>query len=294
MPRLDTTPITEQDVKDYLASTGDDFRLELEVYNICKTNSFQASHGGTYQDPATKKTRQYDIRASRMRERDRLMVQFAIECKCLKPYFPLLVYQTPKTESEDYHEIVFSYEPPDPSLPVIPTAKNERFGGRYSLYRDIKFVGKSTVQVGKTEQKKEFTGDDSEVFDKWSQALSSANDLISRSAHFREEYKTKWFFAATVPILVVPDNTLWTANFSEEGVQIGAPKQAPETKIYIGKDYWHPGSISYTISYLHVYTVKAFKKFVRSFPGEDNPNLDVWDEFFPYDKIQRLKSEHRG
>jgi hypothetical protein len=293
MPRLDTTPITEQDVKDYLANTGDDFRLELEVYNICKSYGFQASHGGTYQDPATKKTRQYDIRAWRMRERDRLMVHFAIECKCLKPFFPLLVYQTPKTESEDYHEIVFSYEPSDPSLHVTPTARNERFNGKYSLYRDTKFVGKSTVQVGKTEQKKEFTGDDSEVFDKWSQALSSANDLISQSAHFREEYKTKWFFAATVPILVVPDDMLWTANFSEDGVQIGAPKQSPETKIYIGKDYWQPGGISYTISYLHVYTVKAFKKFIRSFPGEDNPNLDVWDEFFPYDKIQRLKSELR-
>jgi hypothetical protein len=293
MPRLDTTPITQQDIKDYLASTGDDFRLELEVYNICKTFNFEASHGGTYQDPVTKKTRQYDIRASRVREQDRFKVQLAIECKCLKPYFPLLVYQTPKAENENYHEIVFSYEPPDPSLHTIPTAQNERFAGKYSVYRDVKFVGKSTVQIGKTEQKKEFTGDDSEVFDKWSQALSSADDLISQSAHFREEYKTKWFFAATVPILVVPDNTLWTADFSEDGVQVGAPKQADEAIIYIGKDYWHPGSISYTISYLHIYTLKAFKKFIRSFPNEDNPNSEIWDEFFPYDKIQKLKSARR-
>jgi hypothetical protein len=294
MPRLDTAPITQQDIKDYLANTGDDFRLELEVFNICKTFNFEASHGGTYQDPVTKKTRQYDIRASRVSEQSSFKVQLAIECKCLKPYFPLLIYQTPKAENENYHEIIFSYEPPDPSMHTVPAAKNEHLTGKYSFYRDFKFVGKSTVQIGKTEQKKEFTGDDSEVFDKWSQALSSADDLISQSANFREKYKTKWFFAATVPILVVPDDTLWAANFSEDGAQVGTPKQADEAIIYIGKNYWHPGSVSYTISYLHIYTVKAFKKFIRSFPDEDNPNPHIWDEFFPYDKIQRLKSERRN
>jgi|ERR1017187_8200262 hypothetical protein len=132
------------------------------------------------------------------------------------------------------------------------------------------------------------------LFSTTSFRLSSANDLISESAYLYEKHKTGWFFAATLPILIVPDDTLWTANFSEDGVQIGVPKQTGEAIIYIGKDYWHTGSVSYTISYLHIYTLKAFKKFIRSFPDEDNPNSDIWDEFFPYDKIQKLKSAHRS
>lgn len=290
MPRLNTTPITQRDIKDYLSDAGDDFRLELEVYNTCKKFNFQVSHGGTYQDPVTKKTRQYDLRASRMREHDRFQMQLAIECKCLKTYFPLLVYQIPKAENEDYHEIVFSYKPLDTSAHIMPTAKNIRFTGRYSHYRNIEFIGKSTVQVGRTEQKKELTGDDSEVFDKWSQALSSAEDLISESANFSDKYNARWFFTGIVPMLIVPDDTLWTVNFSEAGAQMGVPKEADETLIYVGKEYWRPGGISYIISYLHVYTLQAFKNFAGSFPSEDNPNPEIWDEFFPYDKIRNLKS----
>jgi hypothetical protein len=290
MPRLDTAPITQKDIKDYLANTEDEFRLELETYNICKSCNLETSHGGTYEDPVTKKTRQYDIRALRINERCRFKVQLAVECKCLKPFFPLLIYQTPKTDAENFHEIVFSYKSADHLLPIALPARNERFTGKYSFYRDVRFIGKSTVQIGKTEHKKEFTGDDSEVFDKWSQALSSAHDLIAGSAHDCERYGMSWFFTVTLPVLVVSDNTLWTVNYSQDGKQEGAPQKTDETIIYIGKEYGGFGEVSYTISYLHVFTLKAFKRFIGRLVAEDDPNEYIWDEFFPYDKISKLKN----
>jgi hypothetical protein len=233
------------------------------------------------------------IRASRVK--DCRKVQLAIECKCLKPFFPLLIYQTPRTDEENYHEIIYSFKTsPRMNYGLPPnSASNERFSGKYSLYREIKFVGKSTVQVGKNAQTKEFVGDDSEIFDKWSQALNSAHDLIVESVNYQERYKSRCFFTITLPLLVVSDETLWTVNYSREGVQEGVPKEADHATIYIGKDYL-TGSKgeSYTISYLHVFTLKAFKKYMRRLVADDDPNEYIWDEFFPYDKLAKLKSDN--
>ena len=85
MAKLLPDPITANDMSEYLKTS--DFQLELDVFHSL-ARYIQPSHGGTYTDPVTKKDRQYDIRAEFVHRN--CYLKLAIECKNLKPNFPLL------------------------------------------------------------------------------------------------------------------------------------------------------------------------------------------------------------
>jgi hypothetical protein len=109
MLKQDDVPITSADLQEYLARQ-DDFGLELFVYSMARSLGMAATHGGTYADPVTKKPRQYDVRAHLAR--DDLRIDVAIECKSLRPSFPLLVSRIPRIPEESYHQVVDSFERP--------------------------------------------------------------------------------------------------------------------------------------------------------------------------------------
>lgn len=286
MSRLDTTPITQKDIESYLARAEDDFRLEWEAYQICRMTGLTSLHGGTYEDPVTKKTRQFDVRAWRARENRKL--QMAIECKCLKPFYPLVILQTERTKEESYHEIVCSQEPAEAVPITVEAARSGRVERENRFYEVGEFVGKSTTRVGRNVSTKDFVGDDSEVFDKWAQALSSAHDLIVNATAFSERYAQPNFFAVTLPVLVVSDGTLWTSNFRQDGKRTPA-KRTDEATIYVGKEYWTgPMGVTHTISHLHVFTLKGFKRFIARIVADDDPNEYIWHELFPREKLQEL------
>ena len=92
MAKIRDQPITSAEIEKYLNSQ-DDFALEMQVYSLASSLEYQVSHGGTYEDPITKKPRQYDIRA--FVERNERRVDLAIECKSLKQSYPLVVSRIP-------------------------------------------------------------------------------------------------------------------------------------------------------------------------------------------------------
>lgn len=254
MAKLNDDPISASDLVKYLESQ-DDFDLELSVYRAGRVAGLHLTHGGSYDDPVTRKARQYDIRASQ--ERGSRRIDFAIECKALKPSYPLLVSRIPRTVEESFHEIVRSHRPqsrghglinPGPdNAEVIRQVKSR------SLYPVGDPVGKSTAQVGRTE-KGDFKTGDREVYDKWSQALASASDMISNAIWAYEKRNVGAFLTVIIPALVVSDDSLWVADYSDNGKLVAGPKQVDETTIYVAHvDGPHMGPV-YTMSHLHVYT----------------------------------------
>src|SRR5437660_6758910 len=103
--QLKDEAIRSSDISEYLQSE-DDFAFELEVLRSCQVGGFEVRHGGAYQDPVTRKDRQFDIRL--MGHKDRSVIKLAIECKNLKPNFPLLVSRIPRLPEESVHDIVLS------------------------------------------------------------------------------------------------------------------------------------------------------------------------------------------
>jgi hypothetical protein len=269
MAKVRDSSITVEDVKEYLA-TQDDFALELFVYNQARTLGLNATHGGTYEDPVTKKPRQYDVRAW-IEDRNR-RIDLAIECKSLRPSYPLLVSRIRRIAAESYHQIVYSFKRErgmlDINLDLVP-ARSVTLREDNSIYPERDYVGKSTSQIGRTERG-DFVSGDAEVFEKWSQALSSADELISDATYHYERSEKKVFLTAVLPILVISDGTLWVADYSDEGVLESEPKQVDEALLYVGREYSRPVGISFNVSHLHVLTkcgVSAFLKKVVEPPG---------------------------
>jgi hypothetical protein len=238
------------------------------------------THGGSYVDRNSGITRQYDIRAAFTIE-DKFSVELAIECKCLKSNFPLLISRIPRSREESFNEVIISKQTfkaqsgraggmdamsGDSVIATVPI----RIGGVNSLYVPNAYVGKSTSQVGRSPDKKELISNDSAVFSKWSQALASANDLVQRACDGEQIWHGRPPCTIVIPILVLSDSNLWVADYSENGSKQGRPHQTDEAEIFIDSVYGLPNTQSrYTISHLHVYTKSGAHSFLTKLMQDD-------------------------
>ncbi|MDR7194579.1 hypothetical protein [Luteimonas terrae] len=287
MAKLRNQPLTSTEIARYL-SAQDDFALEMQVYSLALSHGYEASHGGTYEDPVTKKPRQYDIRANTSREDHR--IDLAIECKSLKSSYPIVVSRIPRMASEAYHQVVCSLKRergPFYTHDLTPseTLRIENQAGS-PMYPEQGLVGKSTVQIGISD-KGEFVSGDAEVYDKWSQALASLAELASDACWYRDTSESGFHLTALFPVLVVPDGTLWVADYDISGKLLAEPHVVEETTIFMGREYWSAGSGSYNVSHLHVCTLAGIDGFMHLFRSSDN----AWERLFPMKEVLERLTE---
>jgi hypothetical protein len=276
MTKRASPTIEASDLAEYLASQ-DDFALELFVYSRLMRAGFDASHGGTYQDRVTQRYRQYDIRAG-CRRGDRA-VQLAVECKALRPSFPLLVSRVPRTSAEAAHEIVVSRfsEQLRPGIGIdwVPAA-TMRVASDRGLYPFESLVGRSLTQVGRNRDG-DLSASDAESFEKWSQALSSASDLVQQACMAAERSAGKEFATFVLPVLVVSDGTLWVADYASAGELVGAPRQEDHVTFSISRRYDGPNRFAYEITHLHFLTRSGASAFFDRIGNDPT----FWDAAFP-------------
>lgn len=184
--QLATKTITQEDLEDYLASE-DDFAFELDVLKICQKHSPHVAHGGTYQDPISGQNRQFDIRIW-ITDQDRTLA-LAVECKNLKTYFPLLVSQVPRLEEEAFHGSI------EAGKIGFAIRVHE---GENTMYPEGQPVGKSTTQVGKplSMNGTSFVSGDGEAYDKWAQAIASAEELVTHASKKSRHATLDYSFAS--------------------------------------------------------------------------------------------------
>lgn len=264
-PRFPEKPITRSDLEEFI-KTQDDFALELYVYSLARELGFTATHAGSYTDRITGKTRQFDVRASLSCGED-IHVSLAVECKCLRPSFPLLVSQIPRIPSESFQDVMQSHgvRTNGGTRNTVVGPRVNRLKGVESMYCANKYVGKASVQVGYNEGKG-FVANDSEVFDKWGQAIASINGMIRDAANLTAPSGSPQRSVA-LPVLVVPDDSLWTANYAENGSLQEGPCQADEVQFFIGDSQNYVPDLErvFVVSHLHIVTKSRLKDFLRSF-----------------------------
>jgi len=281
MAKTRDIPISEADLAEYLA-TQDDFALELSVYHEARKLGFTATHGGTYEDPVTQKSRQYDVRAFTLGNNCR--VDLAIECKSLKPSYPLLLLQIPRSPEESFHDLICSYERKGPIglTGEFVSAKTITLRGAESIYLPGDHVAKATAQVGRNERGDLVSGD-SEVYEKWSQALASSHDLIMSAAYHHETHNAERFLTFVLPLLVVPDGTLWAADYGEDGGLLAGPHPVEGALLFVGREYtdrFHPVT---TVSHLHICTRASASKLLHELARDTN----LLDSIFPSGPIRK-------
>lgn len=259
--KLTETAITGEDLKSYV-SEADDFRFELKVFELCRAYGDRAQHGGTYEDPVTRKDREFDIRMEVGSENH--VIKLAVECKNIKEFFPLLVSRVPRRRSESYHDAIVQRH-----LDV----RGKRYEVNNELYPQYDFVGKSTTQVGKRWNANSYNSpwetDNKEVYEKWGQAVASAYDLLVHSLPSLEEerdFRHRFRLTAILPVLVIPDGRLWAVDYKSDGSIKDAPHAVSECTLYLGKEYnasrgrW---VATHKLSHLHIFTFTGFSTFLQ-------------------------------
>ncbi len=265
--RKPTDIITKEHLEEFIA-TQDDFALELYVYDLARRAGFNPTHAGSYVDPSTGKARQFDVQASRACG-ENFHIHFAIECKALRPSFPLLVSQIPRIRAESFLHIMSSRGSGKDGMSIYPQTRILTDGA--SLYPLSEFVGKALSQVGFNGEGK-LHSKDSEVFEKWGQAIASSNQLIKRAASLNRSMQKPLQNSAVLPVLVVPDGTLWVVNYSGLGDRT-EPAQAQEAKYFIGSTQTidEGQSVTFILSHLHIVTKTGLEKLLLRFQegGQD-------------------------
>ena len=287
MAKFRDQPLTSVEIEKYLNSQ-DDFALEMQIYSLALSLGYETSHGGTYEDPVTKKPRQYDIRAHLVREDRR--IDLAIECKSLKSSYPLVVSRIPRMAAESYHQVVCSLKSDRPHFYTHNLSPSETLqinnNDNAPIYPEGEMVGKSTVQVGISD-KGDYVSGDAEVYDKWSQALSSLAELASDACWYRDCSKSGFYLTALFPILVIPSGTLWVADYDMSGELSAEPHAVDEATVFLGREYWSAGAGSYNVSHLHICTVAGVRNLMRSFQASD----DAWEQLFPMKEVLERLTE---
>ena len=254
MVQLEIDPIGERDLTDYL-DTKSDFAFELKILKLLTGHGFICEHCGTYDDPVEHKPREFDLRA--IKYVGHLCVRLAVECKNIGANFPLLISCLPRQTLEAFHEIIA----PTLGRTLVPAfqpyAKAVRLPGMDSIYKPNALVGKTSTQVGK-KRDGTFHDSDNDIYKKWAQAVSSAQDLVDRAhADLVNRPQGRHISSLVLPILIVPDGTLWQAEFDANGSRLAKPRQVDRCSYFIDKSYVtgdNNRSFTYKISHLEFMT----------------------------------------
>ncbi len=260
------------DLEQYLADASD-FAFELQILRMLTDRGVPCDHNGQYEDPNTKKFREFDIRL-RLTRGDMTVVA-AIECKAIGQHFPLLVSTVPRNDREAHHQVYFhtrrEHQPRGAfEIAILVPEGMEGMEGtpinESCLYPSGSPVGKSTAQVGRRDTKDaELYANDAEFFEKWSQALHSLTDLVDEigSEEFiHERWNGRQHSALALPIVVVPNGCLWSVGYDHHGQCTDRPAQVERVSIYINRSYRNGFPVSsLNVSHLEVMTESGLSSF---------------------------------
>ena len=262
------TPVNDEEMLQFL-QTQDDFSFELEIYSEAEKLGLSPRHAWTYEDPVTNKPRQFDIRAQCTL--GPCTIRLAIECKRLSPLSPLLVSRVPRIDAESFHSVIVTPAYATGTIyvgdPTIGAAIARTPSGQHSIYKPGESVGKSMRQLvrnqhGTLDHKKTKDGD--EIFDKWMQALASSAELLDDALAVHRARRNTPICTCVLPILVVPDHTLWAADYLATGAIARGPAEITDATFFVGRKYHVARGMEFTITHLHVITRGVVPRFLTS------------------------------
>ncbi|TKS62883.1 MAG: hypothetical protein EWM73_02019 [Nitrospira sp.] len=271
MAKLKADRIGQSDLLEYLNAYSD-FSFELAVLKMLRESGLNCEHGGLYEDAVTKKSREFDIRSITAIQRHR--VRLAIECKNIRENFPILISCVPRHEQESYHQVALVTEPESRGSFVSLTihqsrAKTLSIIGEHSMYKRGEPVGKSTVQVGRAVDGS-ISANDSELYEKWGQCLSSAADLVERVYWDDDDGNDKQdvYQSMVIPFVVVPNDRLSIVLYDEDGNRVSDPESSNRCSCFIDKDYEMGTKLAGTrmwLSHVEIVTLDGMRSFVQRY-----------------------------
>lgn len=293
MASIKDDAINKEDVERFVKENSD-FSFEIEVLRELHKLGYKCKHASTYDDPLSGKPREYDIRATKswkISDKYQANVALAVECKNISANFPILVHCLPRNKSEAFVDVILhtkrEHEPGPLSLPHLE--KNSvriRLKGESGPYGISDPVGKSFDQFGKKQgTKNQFYISDAVIFEKLTQSVNSAYDLlVDAHENWGDEDTTN--LSVVIPVLVVPDERIWAVCYSWEGNVVEGPYIEGRIPYLIEKN-WKVGNlgaempVAFNLSHLEIVDKSRLTKFVKEFESikclnDESELLQAW------------------
>jgi hypothetical protein len=191
----------------------------------------------------------------------------------VNPNSPVVISGRKRTVSEAFHDLVesrkggrFRMNEKEIFLDVPAARTVRRVTGNDSVYFPEAFVGKTLLQLKKKEGKLSRTRD-TELYEKWSQALASAVDLVNTAGRDAAASTEQHVFTFVLPVVVLPDEALWKIEYDINGKITGGPEPATEIEFFVAHKASPPvelgdSNIPYVFSHLHFVTLTGFSTFL--------------------------------
>jgi hypothetical protein len=114
---------------------------------------------------------------------------------------------------------------------------------------------------------------DTEIYDKWTQALDASRELCINARSYAEKFRAQHAYTAILPIVAIPDDTLWMVEYGEDGQVAGDPKPAEYCEFYADRQIvlhppGHPHYQTFTFSHINFATMGGLKKFTDKLKGD--------------------------
>jgi hypothetical protein len=291
--------ITAADIRTVIESE-DDFGHEMRVGQIlrnfhsptvgeyAKVDLTPPKHGGTYTDPITGKPRQFDYRyrisRSHLRRDVFQCVLMALECKNLHSSSPLVVSGRARTEQEAYHNYIYSHCDDFGSLGTPLVRKvDER------LYRPDDFVGKSLTRLKHSKEQREKqkwiidTGKQSDIYEGWSQAVASCQELARNARLFAKNYSAKSYSSFLMPVVVLPDKSLWKVAYDNTCAIKEDPVPMDNLHYYVETPFREDNSGCdarpwFILTHIHFVTLTGLQNLLSGFFSDAE---GMWNKMFP-------------
>lgn len=292
------------------------FPFEMKVLNYINNSGYDTKHAGTYLDRHKNITREFDIRAEKNIKPGKY-IKLAIECKCIEMSSPFIVHSVEASTEDQKHTILIEYKSLNDYLKKetstykdvsflsnfsIPRPHKIELGYQlksyevkkrkinpnttlYSCNKDLNFIGKSLDQVHKNGNGDGIKLNDSEMYNKISQAICSTYDLID-GCRESEENNQDINQHLVLPILVVPNNTLYNIIYKKNGEVKSKLKPVNNISYYIDKDFskgFSPMFPVHNIPYLEIVTVDGLKLLIEKI--ENDPNESYQESFLHEDEL---------
>jgi hypothetical protein len=242
---------SKDEIEAYLSKSSD-FAFEMKVLQSLSKIDRGTSFSGSYVDPVTGKQRQYDFQ-SRLKKSDTQLI-FCIEAKNIRSDKPVIVHRTARQDRESFFDAIVGEGGHGGTSYSGPTIK--RVVGRCALFKAGEQVGRSMDQLGGTAK-------EDHLYDKFSQASNHIGSLLRMDRKIFTTNQTAFVF---IPILVIPDDALWVADYDSTGQRIGASSQTEVVSYYLGTDWEceHKYKLKYSISHLFICTESAIQKLIEA------------------------------
>jgi hypothetical protein len=293
---------------DELIAAEDDFGHELRVGAAIRAmHGVDVQHRGTYTDAATGKPRQFDYRCSLTKQdtvsRHTIALQagridgvlspittttslvFAVECQNVSSCFPLIVRGPKRQPDEAYLDLIVCIGrriaiQRGNDVPVGEHSLVYRAKDNQSLYRPGECVGKRLVRLRPKNPgtSKAVVGPADDISEKGAHAISSAIELVKSAFIYVEPNHLK--VSAILPVVVVPDGSLWWAIYDDNG-KASRAEQVDQCGYYVG---WEVEGLdeAFMFSHIHLFTLRGFSSFLSRMAVNDL----AWEAIFNADVLR--------